>query len=371
LNKKIISIVIALMMSLVVAFSGCIGSSDSGTQQVAENVEIIDMVGRTVEVPANVEKIVCSGPGCLRLISYINATEKLVGIESFENTNLVGRPYRLAHPEFSELTVIGNGGPQDINVGPDPEKVLNVMPEVIFITYMDADNADELQEKTGIPVVVLSYGALGNFKNDAIFNSLTLCGEILGKEERAEEVISFISGIQDDLDKRTADIPDTKKPTVYVGAIGNKGIHGIDSTEGSYPPFESLNTENIAKTASNEHIFISKEQLIEWNPEFIFIDEGGISIVYEDYEKNPDYYNSLDAFKNGNVYGILPFNYYTTNIDTAMADSYYIGTILYPEEFSDIDPEAKADEIYEFLVGEAVYDKMAENFEGYTKLNLN
>jgi len=371
LNKKIISIIVALMMSLVVALSGCVESSDSGTSEDIKTVEIVDMVGRTVEIPADVQKIVCSGPGCLRLISYLNATDKLVGIEDFENTNLIGRPYRLAHPEFSELSVIGNGGPQDINVGPDPEKVLNVMPEVIFITYIDSDNADELQKKTGIPVVVLSYGALGNFKNDAIFNSLTLCGEILGKEERAEEVISFISNIQDDLDKRTSEIPDEEKPSIYVGAIGNKGIHGIDSTEGSYPPFESLNTENIAKTASNEHIFISKEQLIEWNPEFIFIDEGGISIVYEDYEKNPDYYNSLDAFKNGNVYGILPFNYYTTNIDTAMADSYYIGTILYPEAFSDIDPKAKADEIYEFLVGKGVYSKMNEMFEGFENLDFS
>jgi len=132
-----------------------------------------------------------------------------------------------------------------------------------------------------------------------------------------------------------------------------------------------LNIENIAKTASTEHIFISKEQLLEWNPEFIFVDEGGISIVYEDYEKSPEYYESLDAFKNGNVYGILPFNYYTTNIDTAMADSYYIGTVLYPEAFSDVDPVAKADEIYEFLVGKGVYSEMNEMFEGFEKLDFS
>uniref|UniRef100_A9AAD3 Periplasmic binding protein n=1 Tax=Methanococcus maripaludis (strain C6 / ATCC BAA-1332) TaxID=444158 RepID=A9AAD3_METM6 len=371
LSKKIISVILALMMSLVVAFSGCMESSESTASEVANTIEIVDMLGRTVEVPADIQKIVCSGPGCLRLICYLNTTEYLVGIEGFENTNLIGRPYRLAHDEFSELEVIGNGGPQDINVGPDPEKVLNVMPDVIFITYMEADKADELQEKTGIPVVVLSYGALGNFKNDAIFDSLTLSGKLLGKEERAEAVISYITEIQDELDEKTSEIPDEERPTVYVGAIGNKGIHGIDSTEGSYPPFEALNIENIAKVASTKHIFISKEQLIEWNPEFIFIDEGGISIVYEDYAKNQEYYESLDAFKNGNVYGILPFNYYTTNLDTAMADSYYIGSILYPEAFSDIDPEAKADEIYEFLVGEGVYSEMTEMFEGFGKLDFS
>ena len=170
------------------------------------------------------------------------------------------------------------------------------MPDIIFITYMDADKADELQQKTGVPVVVLSYGALGNFKNDELYGSLKIAGKILGKDSRAEEVISFINNIQEDLNKRTENIADAQKPVLYVGAIGNKGTHGIDSTEGSYPPFEALNTENIAKTASTEHIFITKEQLLDWNPEFIFIDEGGLSIVKEDYTKNPEYYNSLDAF---------------------------------------------------------------------------
>ncbi len=54
---------------------------------------------------------------------------------------------------------------------------------------MDASQADSLQEQTGIPVVVLSYGELGNFKADEIYSSLRLAGKILGKEERAEEII--------------------------------------------------------------------------------------------------------------------------------------------------------------------------------------
>lgn len=356
---------------MAIGFSGCVDNSAGNSGDVSKTVQIVDMAGRTVEVPENVESIVCSGPGCLRLICYLNATEKLAGIENFENINTIGRPYQLANAEILSLPVIGNGGPQEINIGPSPEKVLTVMPDVIFITYIDADKADELQQKTGIPVVVLSYGALGNFKNDELYGSLKIAGKIVGKDNRAEEVISFINNIQEDLNKRTENIDDTQKPVVYVGAIGNKGTHGIDSTEGSYPPFEALNTENIAKTASTEHIFITKEQLLDWNPEFIFIDEGGLSIVEEDYAKNPEYYNSLDAFKNGNVYGLLPFNYYTTNIGTAMADSYYIGKIIYPEQFSDIDPEQKSDEIYEFLLGKPVYSEMTSMFLGFEKIDFS
>jgi len=50
----------------------------------------------------------------------------------------------------------------------------------------------------------------------------------------------------------------------------------------------------------------------------------------------------LKAFKEGRVYGTLPYNYYRTNIAVALADTYYIGKILYPDKFKDVDPEKKA-----------------------------
>jgi iron complex transport system substrate-binding protein len=55
-----------------------------------------------------------------------------------------------------------------------------------------------------------------------------------------------------------------------------------------------------------------------------------------------------------------------------MADAYYVGKVLYPDKFSDIEPDAKADEIYTFLIGEPVFDKMngAFNNEGFKKLEI-
>lgn len=61
-----------------------------------------------------------------------------------------------------------------------------------------------------------------------------------------------------------------------------------------------------------------------------------------DYSKNPQFYQSLNAFKRGEVYGQIPFNYYTANLDTAMADAYFTGKVIFPEKFKDIDPVQKA-----------------------------
>jgi iron complex transport system substrate-binding protein len=51
-----------------------------------------------------------------------------------------------------------------------------------------------------------------------------------------------------------------------------------------------------------------------------------------------------------------------TNIDTAVADSFAAGKILYPRGFTDLDPKKKADEIYTFLLGKPVYPQLEKEF---------
>jgi len=66
---------------------------------------------------------------------------------------------------------------------------------------------------------------------------------------------------------------------------------------------------------------------------------------------------------------LLPYNFYATNIGTALADAYHIGKVLYPEQFKDIDLEKKADEIYTFLLGKPLYREMKDEFGGFKKFN--
>ena len=362
---------------VIVGFCGCTEEEKTTTtipddkETVKETIKITDALGREVEVPKEVNKIICSGPGCLRMIVYLNATDKVVGIEGFEKQKSWGMPYLLANPELLNHTVIGYGGKDHVGEGPNLEQVLIVKPDVIFATYISKKKADEIEKKTGIPVVVLSYGKLATFNNEDIFKSLKIAGEILDKENRVDEVIKFIKDCQNDLNDRTKDIPDDEKPTVYVGGIRQPTFGVLLSTCPKYPPFEAVNAKNVAdELKDNKPVVINREKLLIWNPEIIFVDEYYKGEIKNDYEKNREFYNSLKAFKNGNVYGLLPYNFYTTNIGTALADSYYIGKVLYPDRFADINPEEKADEIYTFLVGKSVYNDMAKEFGGFKKLKF-
>ena len=338
-------------------------------QQHGGKLTVTDMLGRAVEVSRTVKRIVCVGPGALRFIVYLNATDMIVGVEEVEKMwNPVGRPYRMAHPELAELPTIGKGGPGNPN--PYPEEIIKVKPDVIFAAAIDEQLANSLQQQTGVPVVVLDYGPV-KVPSEKFFESLRLAGEVIGKKQRAEEVIGFINNVLADLNLRTANISDESKPTAYVGGIGYRGAQVIESTECQFSPFVAVNAKNVVDELNKTgHVFIDKEKLLEWNPDIIFIDEGGLGIVGDDYSKNPDFYNSLKAFVNDNVYGILPYNYYWTNVGTALADAYYIGKVLYPDKFANVDPESKANEIYTFLVGKPVYEEMKENFGGFTRLTF-
>ncbi|MGO0122376.1 iron ABC transporter substrate-binding protein [Desulfothermobacter acidiphilus] len=359
-----------VLVLLLALMAGCGGKSPQGASPGATpaKLKLTDLLGREVEVPVPAQRVVALGPGALRLVCYVNGTTKVVGVEDFEKKNPAGRPYILAHPELKDLPSAGPGGPQS---SPDPERIVSLKPDVIFITYLvDKSQADRLQAQTGIPVVMLSYGQLATF-GDEVYDSLKLIGKIIGEEKRAEEVVSFFQGNIQELQKRTQDIPADQKPTVYVGALGMRGTHGIESTQAQFPLFRFIGARNVAdETGLKGSVMIEREKLLSWNPDIIIIDEAGLGLVKEDYKKNPSFYQSLKAFKEGKVYGMLPFNFYTTNLDTALADAYWLGKVIYPDKFQDIDPVKQADAIYTFLLGKPLYAQMAKDFGGFEKINL-
>ncbi len=349
----------ALIVAILLAATllGCVQEQKTEVGKIT----ITDLAGRSVEVPKDVHRIVALGPGALRLVVYLNATDMVVGVENSEKPpeeggwSSMGRPYRMAHPELAEKPVIGKGGPSPIA---NAEAIVKVKPDVIF-AYMDPGSAERLQSQTGIPVVVIDYGELGNFRSKELYDSLRLMGKIIGREERAEEVIAYIESTYEDLKRRVEDVPEGEKLSVYVGALGFKGGHGITMTACPFPPFEAVKAKNVACEAKMRGTFeVDKEQIARWDPDVIFLDLNNLYLVRSDYEKSPEYYKSLKAFREHRVYGILPFNWYNTNIETALIDAYVIGKILYPEKFSDVDIKKKASQIFEFFVGKNVYDEL-------------
>ena len=358
----------AVLAALVLAMlaAGCTGTeTGSAVVQDGQTTSITDGFGRTVTVPSPPESVVCSGSGGLRYLVYLQGQDLVIGVDSIEKEEqaMEGRPYALAYgSQFKDLPLIGEFRGKD-----DPEKILGIGPQVIFKTGStgtaygtSAGDADKLEAKTGIPVVAFPYGSLRNDAEKAeMYGGLRTMGQTLGKQDRAEEVIAYIEATIADLEHRTGDIPEAEQKAVYVGGISYAGAHGIISTEPAYPPFLWVHAKNVAAGLGTAHADVAKEALVDWDPESIFIDVGTIQIEGDgaigELKTDPAL-QGLSASKEGRVYGVLPYNFYSTNYETVFADAYFIGKTLYPDRFADVDPEEKADEIYTFFVDKPVFE---------------
>ena len=347
--KKLISLILIVCVVLA-AFAGC--ASDSGPREASRM--ITDSLGRQVEIPEEVESIVCVGVGALRYSCYVGAADLVVGVEDYEAKAGMTRLYQYVNfDKFKDLPVIGTNGESYT------EEIINLGPQVIVMSKSASVDADDLQTKTGTPVVVVP-GSDTTLDENA-YETIRILGELYGREDRATELTDYLKGIQEDLDSRTKDIPDSEKPSVYVGGVSFTGHHGFEGTEAGYGPFVLIHAKNLADTTGQSGAFnIDLEQVLAWDPDILFVDFNGMALINEDYAKNPDYYNALSAVQEGKVYSQISFRSSASNLETALADAYYAACVMYPQQFADVDPVQKAGEIFEMLLGSNPYADLKE-----------
>jgi iron complex transport system substrate-binding protein len=340
----------------------------------AQTRTITDEAGRTLTIPATVDKVICSGAGSLRLLTYLGAHDRIVAVDGIEvrGSPIDVRPYAIANRQFKEYPIFGEFRGRD---NPELIAALDPRPQVIFKTRSGQTHSLEiLQRKTGIPVIALRGTSLDRGRNE-LYVTLRLMADIVGARQRCEDVIAYIESTLEDVQKRTKGTP---ARTCYLGGLGQSGPHGIRSTDPSYPPFEYLGLTNVAATGTGptppSYLNVAKEQLILWDPEFIFIDIstlrlGSAGNALEQLRNDPAL-RGLRALKNNQVYGLFPNNSYNQNMEVVLANSYFVGKTVFPESFSDVDPFGKAEEIATFFNGGPAFAQMNKTLDnmGFSRI---
>lgn len=377
---------ISLLVILII-FLAAAGCSDSikpnPRADSADERTITDSSGRMVTIPAEITRVVCSSGGtCTRYLVYMDAADSIIAVESGEHYNEStgdNRAYVLANPQFGSLPSTGAASSNSGSL----EQIVSLNPQVIFTmgtasnqTVEGLTSADTMQTKTGIPVISLGSGSFQTEESKAqLFATYRLIGQVYGKEERAEKLIAYINATIADLDNRTKDIPDSEQKTAFIGGLSHSGAHGLLSTQSEYMPFIWNHVKNAAAGSGIQSADFSKEGLLYVDPEFIFIDAGTLGVTaeiggFEDI-RSP-VFAELNAVKNRNVYATLPYTSRQTNLETQLVDGYFVGKTVYPDRFTDIDPKAKADEIYSMFVGVPVFDRLNANCDnlGFERVPL-
>lgn len=363
---------LVILLAMTLLFAGCAPAAEqtstepsASPEQTAEATTrtITDMLGREVEIPSTVNTVATIG-ATARMLTYAGCADKITGLTDLEKSCYVGMPYAYINSDsFANLTSVAPGGPTSEIYD---EALATLNPDIIFAGFSDIEAVNTMQSKLNIPIVALSY--TGIFDN-TVYEALTLIGDIMGTQDRCAELVSSMKGWQKDLNDRTKDIPEEDKPTVYVGTVNFAGTHGIEGTYANYPPFVAINAKNVVdETGEDGTLLIDKEQLVVWDPDIIFLTPANMSLVTDDYKTNPSLYNNLKAVKDGNVYSQSGYNYYGCNIGIAIVDAYYAGTVIYPEQFSDVDIAVKADEIFTEIIGQPYFQILLDSGDTFDKI---
>ncbi|RLG34776.1 hypothetical protein DRN97_01585 [Methanosarcinales archaeon] len=304
-----------------------------------------DQADRTVTVPRPIERVVPLGPPALRDTVILGAADKVVGIDIH---SVRGRHFCVqAHPELMDLPTVGS------HREPNVEAIVNLKPDVVFVFHAAAD---PIQEQTGIPVVSLS-GVRSDIREfSKTYVSLRLAGKVLGKEDRAEWLISYVEGKLDRIRKITDEIPEEEKPKVYALVA-----YGIKDTR-IYAPVEWAGGRNVAKEYLISHGLysaqINPEQVIAWNPDVIFLGGSGKAVA-KLLEVHPGL-EVTKAVKEGKVYQIFG-PYVCWDLIQMPVETYYMAKLLHPDRFQDLDVEKEANRMFKEVYGvDDLYNKVQE-----------
>lgn len=325
---------------------------------------IIDASNRVVKINMPIERIASSSMAeSISACCALGAAENIVGIPDFlsgdemKNYDVVS----LSHPEIADLQIVGS----PYYGTPNLEIIASLKPDLIIVTYADADS---VQKATGIPTI--SYPstdetalALKGFK------WLNMMGYILGREERADELTAYLNRKMNEVSSITSDISDEDKPNVYLAFWGK-----LTSTPAFYGPVGVAGGRLVADKGStgpySKHMWqVSKEQVIKWNSDVIFVQSlaksaNSTNISPEDILSDPDL-KSINAVQDGAVYYTMAFNF---GWDPAIGivQCFYMAKLLHPEKFADIDIEKAGNEILKEVYGtDGIWTSISKNRDLY------
>ncbi|MCE7792188.1 ABC transporter substrate-binding protein [Salipaludibacillus sp. CUR1] len=356
--KKFLIIVVLFLLAVI--FVACSSEEPAESQPEEEQNQPMtfeDTAGSEFTLSQPLEEVVVINRNVAEALSVLGVDDRVAatGDTTLENNAYLGYDDR---PDV--------GRTSEVNL----EKIISLEPDAV-ITYTNRpdDALEKALEPAGIPVIRLNH-----YLPEQMDEEMRLLGTLFDAEERAEEFLEWKQNIEDQLDQRVSDIPKEEKREVMalsVGFLNSEGGYRIfpsETTEGDPGVGEGYATimaggkdaADVKWDDSEESttVLVDEEYVLERNPEVLTLHGtwlGGYDTqsdkefweVYENIIENTSV-SRLKAFEQKDI-----FIYHTNFIGS---DKRYIGVLqlakdLYPDRFSDVEPEDYAREYFEDWLG--------------------
>ena len=346
-KRRIAALTGALALSACLAFglADCAGNEGDGTGEAAApaseqeantdaeaaaeaesgTITFTDDLGRTVELPAQIDKICPSGFTAQQVLLTM-APDKMVGLAQELNVDQL----KIFGEKFADYPVFGAvlGAKDDLN----REAVAAAAPQVIIDTGEAKKGAkedlDALQEQLGIPVIFIE-AKLSDY--GAAYERL---GELLGMEERGSELSTYCTDVYNKTVTTMENIPENERVRMAY-LLGDNGLNAKTSFQAAVVDMVADNVVVVddvsGKGNGNE---ISLEQIALWNPDLIVFQTGSI---YDTVGDDPAW-AGIAAIDSGNYYQVPNVPYcWLNNPPTVnqLMGLQWLPRLLYPDAFDD------------------------------------
>lgn len=256
-------IFICLIFSIAF-LAACKSSVLQKTEEVKVR-DIADDLGRKLQIPEKVERVVSLAPNLTESIFAVGAGDRLVGVTTFCN-----------YPEdANKIQKIGD------TMNPNMEAIIALKPQIVFVsTASQIENFTKTLEQQNITVFVTAPKDL-----NGVLANLRQLGDIFGTTERTTILLNELQEKILAVDEQVRDKPQVK---TFV-QISKEPLFTIGKDSFLTEIIERGGGISVTKTVETAYPKLSKETALALNPEAIILSES------------PDNLEPNDVFKNSNA----------------------------------------------------------------------
>jgi iron complex transport system substrate-binding protein len=285
-----------LLTSLAAILGIALSSCSSSDHQAADDADssttitVTDQRGVEVTIDGPVERIVSAVIPAPTIIAAVDGSwDRIVGInDSLLTANKQGIISTI-FPDSVTTDVVA-----DRSFVPDMEKILELDPDVV-VQWGDR-GADILSpiEEAGIPVIGLEYGT-----QEDLEDWVSIFGQILQKEDRADQILENMHTEAATLSGTVTELGTTSPRGLQLTYSADQ-LSVANKTNYAQYVFDLAGVTNVAKDAEVTDGVVSAEQILDWDPEIIFLSAFSTNVP-DDLYSDPRFAD-VSAVANKRVY---------------------------------------------------------------------
>lgn len=325
----------------VIALTSCAPaagqSPPDGAADSASQITVTDQRPETVTLDGPAERIASAVIPAPAIIAAVDGSwDRITGInQSLLDANKLGIIGKIFPESLTTPVIAGR------DFVPNMEEILVQDPDLVVQWGYLGDEFVSPVEGAGIPVVGLEYGT-----QEDLETWITLFGDVIGKADRAAEIIATMHAEADEITAKVEAI-DADPIRALSLSYTDEGLGVSTGTDYTQYVFELTGLTNVAENAEVSDGMASAEQILDWDPEIIFLSAFDAATP-EDFAADPRF-ASLSAVKENRVYR-TPLGVYRWQVPSAESALYWnwVAALAYPGQF-EVDLSAEMTEQIEFL----------------------